>query len=241
MIYLKDFSIGYNEKLLLSQVTTKFPAQSLTALIGRNGTGKSTLLKAICGLNNDYKGEILIDGEDLRKISRLKLSKLLAYVNTQRPRLSNLKCHDVVALGRSPYTGWYGKITNHDEEIISRALHTVGMISYSSRNFNSLSDGECQKIMIARAISQDTPVIVLDEPTSFLDLPTRHELCALLRRLAHEDGKCIIFSTHELDLALRYSDFVALIGNEQLINLPAKEMGSSPYLNALLSNSLDRN
>ena len=224
MIELKDFSIGFGERRLLSHVNTIFPQAKLTALIGRNGTGKSTLMKALCGLNANYSGEILIDGENLRKIPRNKLASKIAYVNTQRPRMANLKCKHVVELGRSPYTGWHGKLSEKDKELVRSSIERVGMTEYSERYFNSLSDGESQKIMIARAIAQDTDIILLDEPTSFLDLPTRYELVSLLKKLTEDQGKCIIFSTHELDIALKMSDYIALVDSPELINLPVEEM-----------------
>lgn len=224
MIELKDFSIGFGERRLLSHVNTIFPQAQITALIGRNGTGKSTLMKALCGLNENYSGEILIDGENLRKIPRNKLASKIAYVNTQRPRMANLKCRDVVELGRSPYTGWHGKLSEKDSELVRSSIESVGMTEYIERYFNSLSDGESQKIMIARAIAQDTDIILLDEPTSFLDLPTRYELVSLLKKLTEDQGKCIIFSTHELDIALKMSDYIALVDSPELINLPVEEM-----------------
>lgn len=226
MIQLKDFTIGFENRRLLDNVSTSFRKSKLTALIGRNGTGKSTLLKAICGLNDDYKGEILIDGENIRKIPRNKFATLLAYVNTQRPRMSNLRCKEVVALGRSPYTGWNGKLSEEDFKIVDKAIDLVGMKGYENRYFNSLSDGESQKIMIARAIAQDTKIIILDEPTSFLDLPMRHELVEILKELTIEEKKTILFSTHELDVALRLCDYIGLIDAGKIYNLPVKEMVS---------------
>ena len=226
MIQLKDFTIGFENRRLLDNVSTSFRKSKLTALIGRNGTGKSTLLKAICGLNDDYKGEILIDGENIRKIPRNRFATLLAYVNTQRPRMSNLRCKEVVALGRSPYTGWNGKLSEEDFKIVDKAIDLVGMKGYENRYFNSLSDGESQKIMIARAIAQDTKIIILDEPTSFLDLPMRHELVEILKELTIEEKKTILFSTHELDVAIRLCDYIGLIDAGKIYNLPVKEMVS---------------
>lgn len=235
MIELKDFSIGFDHKLLLKDVETVFPSAQLTALIGRNGSGKSTMMKALCGLNDHYSGEILVDYVNIKSISKTKLATLISYVNTQRPRLANLKCHEVVALGRTPYTNWHGKLTEKDNRLIEQAFKKILMSEYFHRNFNSLSDGESQKIMIARAIAQDTPIILLDEPTSFLDMPTRYELAKLLKHLAHEEGKTIVFSTHELDLALKMSDKVCLVADSKLYNLPAAEMAYSPELKRLFS------
>ena len=230
MIQLKDFSIGFNHKTLLKKIFSTFSDSSLTALIGRNGSGKSTLMKAMCGLNDKYEGEILIDSKNLRNIPRNQLAKKIAYVNTQRPRMANLYCRDVVALGRTPYVGWHGTLSVKDKEMVEEALEKVDMLSYKDRLFNSLSDGESQKIMIARAIAQDTEIIILDEPTSFLDLPTRYELVSLLKSLTEEKEKTIIFSTHELDIALKFSDYISLIHTPDLINLTTAEMIAGEYL-----------
>lgn len=180
------------------------PSGSLTALIGRNGSGKSTLLRSIAGLHKNYSGSILLFGKDIRDLSPAQLSKTVAFVNTRRPNLPSIKCYDLVALGRSPHTGWNGKLSPNDHQIVKEALEAVGMSGFASRRFNTLSDGESQKIMIARAIAQDTPVILLDEPTSFLDIPNRHEVVSLLRALT-DKGRTIIFSTHELDIAKKYA------------------------------------
>ena len=224
MIQLKNFSIGFGHKRLLEDFNTLFPSHKLTSLIGRNGSGKSTLMKAICKLNDKYSGEILINGENIKNIPRHILASKLSYVNTHRPGMGNLKCIDVIRLGRSPYTDWHGRLSSHDDTSVENALSLVGMKEYAHRYFHTLSDGESQKIMIARAIAQDTDIILLDEPTSFLDLPTRYELVSLLKKLTEEEGKTILFSTHELDIALKLSDNIALLDNPDFINLPKEKM-----------------
>lgn len=218
MIELKNLSLGYPQKLLIENLTTKFQSGTLTALIGRNGSGKSTLLKAICGLNDKFEGEIFISGENLRTLSKPQLSRLLSFVNTSRPRIANLSCRDIVALGRAPYTDWIGNLSNKDKSIVDESLEAVGMSDYANRTIDSLSDGESQRIMIARALAQDTKIIILDEPTSFLDLPTRFEVVELLKRLTVEKGKTILFSTHELDIALEIADRIAILDNKTIYN-----------------------
>ena len=193
MIELKDFAIGYDGRTLLAGANATFKDGRLTALIGRNGTGKSTLLRAIAGLNPHYSGTVLLEGRDLRKMLPGETAKTLAFVNTERVRIANLRCEDVVAIGRAPYTNWMGRIQDADREIVARSLEAVGMSDYARRTMDTMSDGECQRIMIARALAQDTPIILLDEPTSFLDMPNRYELVTLLRRLSHDAGKCIVF------------------------------------------------
>lgn len=227
MISTVNLTLGYNDRILLEDSSTVFPQCQLTALIGRNGTGKSTMLRALAGLNRHYTGEILIDGNKLNSISPNELAKLLSFVNTERTRIPNLRCRDVVAMGRAPYTDWLGRLSRDDDEIVRDSLIAVGMEEYSDRTMDTMSDGECQRIMIARALAQDTPNILLDEPTSFLDLPNRYKLVEMLHKLAHDRKKCIIFSTHELDIALKRADSIALLADCTLFNLPSSEMQSS--------------
>lgn len=236
MIQLHNFSIGYGERTLLCNVNTTIPKGALTALIGRNGTGKSTLLRAIAGLNCGYSGKILLDGQPVTEMKASEMARMLAFVTTERTRIANLRCEDVVAIGRAPYTNWIGRIQPQDREVVMRSLASVGMEAYANRTMDKMSDGECQRIMIARALAQSTPIILLDEPTSFLDLPNRYELCSLLAQLAHNEGKCILFSTHELDIALSLADAIALIDPPRLLCLPTGEMQQSACIERLFKN-----
>ena len=237
MIKLHDFSIGYGERTLLCEVETTIEKGRLTALIGRNGTGKSTLLRAIAGLNRRYPGRILLAGHNAADMRAAAMARPLAFVTTERTRIANLKCKDVEAIGRAPNTNWIGKMQEDDKEIVMRSLASVGMEAYAERTMDKMSDGECQRIMIARALAQDTPIILLDEPTSFLDMPNRYELCTLLARLAHEENKCILFSTHELDIALSLADAIALIDPPQLSYMPTEEMRRSGCIERLFRNN----
>ena len=236
MIQLHDFSIGYGERTLLHEVEAAIPKGSLTALIGRNGTGKSTLLRAIAGLNRRYTGEILLDGRDISDMRADEMAKTLAFVTTERTRIANLKCEDVVAVGRAPYTNWIGQLQPEDQKRVDDAMQLVGMSGYAEKTMDKMSDGECQRIMIARALAQDTPVILLDEPTAFLDLPNRYELCLLLKKLAQEEKKCVLFSTHDLDIALSLCDSIMLIDNPQMYTLPTPEMVASGHIERLFRN-----
>lgn len=233
MIELRDFSIGFGSRTLLQDVTASLPQGELTALIGRNGSGKSTLLRAIAGLNRNYSGSIMADGRDIKRMNAPERARALAFVSTERIRIPDLRCCDMVAMGRAPYTNWMGRMQDSDREIVMQALEATGMADYASRTMDTMSDGECQRIMIARALAQDTPVILLDEPTSFLDIPNRVELCMLLSSLARDHGKCIVYSTHELDIALSLSDRIALIDPPHLHCLPASEMAESGYIQRL--------
>lgn len=237
MIRLENLSVGYGERILLQGVSAEFAAGSITALVGRNGTGKSTLMRAITGLGEYLEGEVYLAGRPLSAIPAPEMAQIIAFVNTERIRIQNLHCRDVVALGRAPYTNWIGKMQPEDEEIVMRSLSLVGMESYAFRTMDKMSDGECQRVMIARALAQQTPVILLDEPTSFLDMPNRYELCSLLADLAHKEGKCILFSTHELDIAISLCDTIALIDTPSLHHLPVDEMVHSGHIERLFSSS----
>lgn len=233
MIELRHFSIGYGDRCLLADVEASIASGRLTALIGRNGSGKSTLLRAMAGLNRRYGGRILLDGKDMRDMKATEPAREVAFVNTERIRIANLCCEDLVAMGRAPYTNWIGRMQAVDREIVAAALASVGMTDYAHRTMDTMSDGECQRVMIARALAQDTPAILLDEPTSFLDIPNRYELVSLLGRIAHEEGKCVLFSTHELDIAMQLCDDIALIDTPELILLPSSEMRTAGRLDRL--------
>ncbi len=233
MIRLENLTLGYEQRTLIDGASAHFEAGQLTALIGRNGTGKSTLLRALAGLGEVRKGDILLSGEPLRTIRPEALARRIAFVTTERVRIANLRCRDVVALGRAPYTNWIGRMQEEDREAVEAALSQVGMADYADRTMDRMSDGECQRVMIARALAQATPIILLDEPTSFLDLPNRYELGHLLRRLAHEEQKCILFSTHELEIATRLCDTIALVDTPRLHHLPTDEMQRSGLIERL--------
>lgn len=236
MIRLKDIALGYGNHILLNHVSAEAGSGKLVALLGRNGTGKSTLLRAIAGLNKTQSGEIFLCDKNISSLNSLELAQTISFVTTERVRIANLRCEDVVALGRSPYTNWIGRMQKQDKEIIARALYLVGMFDYAQRTMDKMSDGECQRIMIARALAQDTPIILLDEPTAFLDLPNRYELCLLLRNIAIKENKCILFSTHDLDIALSLCDSVMLIDNPNLYCLPTAEMIGSGHIERLFQN-----
>lgn len=210
-VELHGLSLGYPDRLLFEGAEIGFGWGEFTALIGRNGTGKSTLLRTIAALARPLDGYITLTGDRLDTLSRRQVSERISFVSTEEVRVTNLRVADVVALGRAPYTNWIGMLADADREAVARSLRLVGMESFARKRLDTLSDGERQRVMIARALAQDTPVILLDEPTAFLDLPNRYEICLLLRKLAHTQGKSIIFSTHDLNIALELCDTIALI------------------------------
>ena len=218
MIRLDNISLSYGSRTILRDVSLHLGKGELCALVGRNGAGKSTLLRALTSNNSTF-----IDGTPLGKLSPEKMAQMVAIVTTERIRIENLLIEDLVAMGRAPYTNWVGHLQDIDRQIVSKAIEMVGLAEFAKRETSSLSDGELQRAMIARAIAQQTPVILLDEPTAFLDIPTRFEVCRLLADLAHKEGKCILFSTHDLDSAMPVCDSVAIIDGGTLRKLPTAE------------------
>ena len=218
MIQLENISLSYGSRTILREVSLHLAAGEFCALIGRNGAGKSTLLRALTS-----NGGTLIDGSPIAELSAEKLAQKIAIVTTERIRIENLLVEDLVAMGRAPYTNWVGHLQEVDRDIVHEAIEAVGMADFVGRDTSSLSDGELQRVMIARAIAQQTPIILLDEPTAFLDIPTRFEVCRLLADLAHKEGKTILFSTHDVDSALPVCDSFAIIENESLRKVTTAE------------------
>jgi iron complex transport system ATP-binding protein len=199
---ISDLSIGYGEKIVQSHLTLRLERGEMVCMLGRNGCGKSTLLRTLAGLQPALGGTFSIDD--------------VAVVLTDKLRLDNTSVRDVVAMGRYPYTSFLGALTTADEVIVDTSLNEVfgnQWSQFSGQLFNSLSDGEKQRVLIAKALAQQTPVILLDEPTAHLDLPNRILVLQLLRRLAHEQGKTILISTHELELAMHLSDRILLMSD----------------------------
>lgn len=236
MIEIHNYSMAYGDNHLLYNAEASINDGQLAALIGRNGSGKSSLLRAIAGLNNNYTGDIILNEHNIKHMSGSCIAQNLAYVSTERTRISNMRCYDIVATGRAPYTNWIGNLQHKDKAAVELSLKLVGMSAYAERTMDKMSDGECQRVMIARALAQSTPIILLDEPTSFLDMPNRYQLCSLLSDLAHNENKCILFSTHELDIALTMCDSIALIDSPNLHYLPSADMRNSGYIERLFKN-----
>lgn len=211
----KSLSIGYEGKTVVSDINVTLNEGDIIALVGPNGAGKSTLFKTFSTHIKPVGGTIALFGMDLLTISPKERAKLLGIVLTERPDDMFMKVYDVVAAGRYPYTGMFGKLSDNDEKEIKVSLELVGVNHLIDRVFNTLSDGEKQKVMIAKAIAQNTPIIMLDEPTAFLDYPSKIELFSLLKKLAKEQHKAILFSSHDLELLLRYTDNLWIIAKNQ--------------------------
>ena len=225
MIELKDLTIGYtqknNTKVVASGINATLHSGRLTCLIGANGIGKSTLLRTLSAFQPPLSGEIFIDNESPIPLSTLtdkQLSRLIGVVLTEKPDVQNMTVFELVGLGRSPYTGFWGRLNEEDKEVVKESLRLVGIESLQDRLIQTLSDGERQKTMIAKALAQQTPVIYLDEPTAFLDYPSKVEMLTLLRHLARETGKTIFLSTHDMELALQIADELWLMTTENPSN-----------------------
>lgn len=233
MIEIRNITLAFDSNMLITDASARFARGNMVALLGRNGTGKSTLLRAMAGLGKVAVGDIIVDGKNLATLSATERAEHIAFVNTERVDVDALTVRELVGIGRSPYTNWIGRLTKEDSAIVEHAMEVTGVMKFAERKVNTLSDGEAQRAMIARALAQDTPIILLDEPTSFLDLPNRYELCRLLSDLAHKENKCVIFSTHELDIALSLADSIALVDTPRLVHLPTAEMITSGNIERL--------
>lgn len=221
LLQLKNLSIGYVDrrphKVVHESINLSLQEGELTCLLGMNGAGKSTLLKTLGSFQPALAGEILLEDKELHQFSRKELAKKLGVVLTDRVVSGNLTVYEVVSFGRYVYTGFFGRLSSGDHKAIRDALDCVGIGAFANRNLLELSDGERQKVMIAKAIAQETPLILLDEPTAFLDLSSRVEIMLLLRKLASEEGKTVLLSTHDLDLALQLSDKIWIMAKRREI------------------------
>ncbi len=216
---IRDLTTGYCARkktyIVGKHLTASLYSGELTCLIGTNGCGKSTLLRTLSAFLSPLSGQIIMNGKDLKDYTRDELSRLIGVVLTDRVDVRDLRVYDLVAMGRMPYTGFWGCLSSSDHQLIEEAIELVGVRSLAQRPVHSLSDGELQKALIAKTLSQGTPFIFLDEPTAFLDYPSKVELFLLLRRLARESQKTIFLSTHDLDLVLQMADRLWLLSQEQ--------------------------
>ena len=219
-LVLKDLVIGYDtragQRRVTAPLSVKLPEGRLICLVGRNGVGKSTLLRSLSGLQPPLSGDVLLGGSSIASYSHKALARLVSVVTTRDVPVPSMTSWEVVALGRSPYTQFWGQLSPADKEIVDRSIDITGISPLVSRRVGSLSDGERQKVMIAKAIAQETPLILLDEPTAFLDYPSKVSTLSLLSRLAREMGRTILVSTHDVEHALRLSDEVLLLQKEGL-------------------------
>ena len=241
-IQLRNLSIGYQTKhsvrTVAEGINGSIRGGELTCLLGANGVGKSTLLRTLSAFQPALAGDVMINNPLTSHFSPLvsytdkELSKLIGVVLTEKPDVRNMSVRELVSLGRSPYTGFWGTYTEEDLHIVDEAIEMVGITVLTRRPVHTLSDGERQKVMIAKALAQQTPVIFLDEPTAFLDYPSKVEVLQLLRRISREAGKTIFLSTHDVELALQLADTIWLMRKLEEREMSPVTIGSPEELAA---------
>jgi len=206
-----NLTIGYKDKQVLSSLNLSLKKGQLTCLLGPNGSGKSTLIRSLTGIQKPIAGSVFIEERPLESISQKEMARKLSLVLTDKVAPGNLTVYALVSLGRFPYTSWMGSLGNSDKDLIHWAMDVTGTLKFANRNIGELSDGERQKVMIARALVQDTDIIILDEPTAHLDSPNRIGIFHLLQKLTDETNKTILVSTHEIDMAIDHSEHMWLV------------------------------
>lgn len=220
-ISVRNLSVGYKKGKQLVAVKEGINLQAhsgeLIALVGSNGIGKSTLLRTLTGFQKALGGEILLNDRKLSSFSIKELAKVLSFVSTEAVRVQNLRVWELLAMGRYPYTNFIGSLTEEDNNIIKRAILQVGLSGYEDRMIDQISDGERQRAMIARTLVQDTPLIILDEPTAFLDIRNRYEIIHLLHDFVKNENKTVLFSTHDLNISTSEVDKIWLMLDDKVV------------------------
>lgn len=235
---ISSLTVGYENKPTLKNISVLSDKNMMIGVFGRNGQGKSTLLKTISGLLPPISGQFNFDGIDVLNISAKERAKLLSIVSTTQSSIGAIKVRDFVAFGRFPYTNWLGINNNKDYLEIDNAIELCKLESFTNRNYDELSDGEKQKVNIARAIAQNTPLIILDEPTVHLDLINKVEVFKLLRELVKNHNKTIIISTHQMEYALQICDQIWLINEGKVESLSPSEIIDQGKLTELFDDEL---
>jgi len=242
ILALRNVAIGYpttkrENNVLFNNINLSARKGELIALIGKNGIGKSTLLRNIAGLQNILDGEVLLLDKKIQSFRRKEFARLVSFVSTEIVNVSNLKVFDLVALGRFPHTNWLGKLQTKDIQQSLSAIEMVGMKPFVNKNVNEISDGERQRVMIARTLAQDTQIIVLDEPTAFLDLPNKYELIHLLNQLSKKENKTVFFSTHDLNIAIQEADKIWLMLDDEIVEGAPEDLILNNILNRIFKKS----
>lgn len=221
ILHTDNLSIGYSSKagktVIAENLNLKLSEGKLIALIGANGIGKSTLLRTITGIQKPLSGNVFLNQRKVTDYEPLELAQNLSIVLTEKLPPSNLTVFELVALGRQPYTNWIGTLSEEDIRKVHEAMALTQITPFSKKKHYEISDGQLQNVLVARALAQDTNLIILDEPTTHLDLVHKVALFKLLKKLTHETGKCILFSTHDIDLAIQLSDDMIVMTPEKVV------------------------
>ena len=233
MAYLetKDLAVGYHGKPLIEEIPLHVQRGRIVTLIGPNGSGKSTILKTIIGQLPKVSGTVYLDGKTMQERSRNEIARRMAILMTARMEPELMTCRDVVGTGRYPYTGKLGILSPEDKAIVQQSLAQVGGLEFADRPFANISDGQRQRILLARALCQQPELIVLDEPTSFLDIRYKLELLTVLKRMVRENDLAVLLSLHELELAERISDTVVCVAGDRIDRIgPPEEIFTREYI-----------
>ncbi len=221
-LHTESLSVGY-ESPVVSDIELSLLPGTITVLAGPNGAGKTTLLRTLSRSQKSLSGKIIIDGTDIEKLSGLELSKRLSIMTTERIRPSLMKVREVVSVGRYPYTGSFGVLSDEDNKKVDEAMELTGVIDLSETDFARLSDGQKQRALLSRAICQEPDIIILDEPSSYLDITGKIRIMSVIKSLAKEKNVCVIMSLHELELAAAVADTVISLGEGKILSLGAPE------------------
>ena len=234
--------IGYTSKkkqnIIASNINISIKKGQLIGLIGANGIGKSTLIRTLSNVQNPLKGDIFINNKTMNKYNGLELAKVMSLVLTENVSSKNLSVFELVALGRQPYTNWVGSLSENDIEKVNQALEYTNISNLKDSTCFELSDGQLQKVMLARALAQDTELIILDEPTTHLDMYHKAYILKLLQKLTQETGKTIIFSSHEIDLAIQLCDTVIVMTDDGVISDQPSNLIATGVFNSLFPKDL---
>jgi len=231
ILELKNVSVGFGQKELVKAISTTIRESEIVALMGINGIGKSCLLKTLIGINPLISGDIILNEVSLKYLSPEKRALSLSAVLTQKPLMDFMRVDELVALGRSPHLDHWGHLKENDQKIIDESLALLGINQLKEHSFENLSDGQQQKVLLARALAQEPSLLILDEPTTYLDIPSKIELMKSLKKIAHEKKMAILLSSHDLDLMSIYVDTIWLIEKDgSLISKCPEEMKSSGLL-----------
>jgi iron complex transport system ATP-binding protein len=223
LLQCTGLGVGYRKTRVLGALSMELVQGEMVSLLGVNGSGKSTFLRTLAGLQPPLEGEVLLAGRPVHQMPAHERARLLSVVLTGRPAMGLLDVHTLVSLGRQPWTDHLGRLGREDREKVQLAMDRTGTTAFASRAVSTLSDGELQKVLVARALAQDTPLMLLDEPTAFLDLVNRVQVMRLLRKIAGEMGKTVLLSTHDLQTAMTSSDRLLILDNGSLWSGTPKE------------------
>jgi iron complex transport system ATP-binding protein len=235
VLHTHALTVGYRKKPVLQDISLELKEGELVSLIGLNGSGKSTLLRTLAGLQQPLSGEIHVGEKELTKMSSAERARNISVVLTGRPSIGLLDVHTLIALGRQPWTDHLGRLNEEDMKKVDLAMEHTGTSTFARRSISELSDGELQKVLIARALAQDTPLMLLDEPTAFLDLVNRVQVMRLLRDIVHTLKKTVLLSTHDLQTAMKLSDRLLIVDQGKLWSGTPKEAVERGVLEAAFS------